>query len=306
MLNDDWDYITRSAIERAADFVGLEASEIFKFEPVEFWKQIETEQQCTFLRGNQDQRANGPNVTIRVSDNDATNEITDFLREFVPQFEFVDHRRDEAEYLKQARSENCIVIGSPKSNAATEILLSRFFGAKPFDSSDEERFKIPFGFCWPSDTDLVKGSTLTCSTIARRKTKQRTGIAVKDGIDVPANYMTKAEFTTWSEKNAKDCGLLFVANKPFGTDRDVKLIVLAGFSGIGTLGAAKALIEDCRYLEPNPGERCVYGIVECRYSKLPNDDVRTYIDFRWKYRSGGYMPIGVKPQTIAKGKKGKR
>lgn len=309
MLEDDWNYITRDAIERAADCVELDAAKIFAFEPIEFWKPIQDQEQCTFLRGNQNQTSS-QDVEIPVADNNATKVITDFLGDSVPRYRLTDHGRNETELIEQVRSENCIVIGSPKSNAATEILLSRLFEAEPFSASDDERIKIPFGFCWPADNDLAKGSTLTCSANARTKTKDKEGIAIRNGPHVRATYMSNDEYRAWSAKKGKecgkDCGLVFVANKPFGSDRPVKLIVVAGFSGIGTLGAATALIEDFRYLEPYSHEKFVYGVVEVWYSKPSNSSVRTYIDFRWRYRSGGSLPLGVKRKKARKPNSRKR
>ncbi len=210
------------------------------------------------------------------------------------EFKYADHRRDEAELLNRVRSENCIVIGSPKSNAASEIILSRFFNAEPFNPSDDNRRKIPFGFCWPDVTEIVELSSLTCSTLARNKTKGQAGIAVKGGIQVRADHKVPEAFRAWETDEGMDCGLVFVANRPFGTDRNVKLIVLSGFSGLGTIGAAKALIEDFRYLEPKPRERCVYGVVQCWYSKFANSNRRTLKTFRWRVGTGGRLPIKVK------------
>jgi hypothetical protein len=304
MINDEWNYITRSAIERAADRCGLGAHDIFSFEPIEFWKQIETLKHLTFIRGSHDLRAEGRGVSVRTADQNAINVLSEFIGDRVAKYDYETYRRDEqAELIERVKLENCIVIGSPKSNAATEILLSRFFRAQPFDPSDDERYKIPFGFCWPSDSELVAESTLTCSSLARERTKGRTGIAIKGAKDVEADYMSPEEFANWSTKKGKDCGLVFVANKPFGTERPVKLIVLAGFSGMGTIGAAKALVEDYRYLEPYPHEDCVYGIVECLYSKVADTTVRTLDDVKWRYRKSGYMPMGVKAKKrTTKGK----
>jgi hypothetical protein len=106
--------------------------------------------------------------------------------------------------------------------------------------------------------------------------------------------MSPQAFLEWSTKKGKDCGLVFVANSPFGTKEKVKLIVLAGSSGIGTLGAAKALIEDFRYLEPFQSDDCVYGVVQCWYTKTANSATRTFKDFRWRFRKGGRWPIRVK------------
>src|SRR2546421_6755930 len=41
MINDEWMYITRDAIERAADYLNLNTNELFEFIPVDFWSPIE-------------------------------------------------------------------------------------------------------------------------------------------------------------------------------------------------------------------------------------------------------------------------
>jgi DNA-binding Xre family transcriptional regulator len=293
MINDDWEYITRDAIERAADFLNLRVADIFEFVPVNFWRPIEQAKRCTFLRGSQKDKRDAREFHIPRYDDEATSVIKSFLRDSLPDvYEPVvaDHLEDDVELLRRAQRENCIVIGSPKSNAASEILLSRFFGAEPFDSSPENRRKIPFGFCWPEDGPIASRSSLTCSALARKEIEDRPGIALK-GVHVAADYKSTANFRKWQTPKGRDCGLVFVANKPFGTNKDVKLIVLAGFSGIGTLAAARSLIQDFRYLEQIGNESYVYGVVEARYSKSAESNVRKFRDFSWRYRKGGHGPI---------------
>jgi hypothetical protein len=308
MINGDWEFIAREAVERTADYLQLELTEVFEFVPVDFWSRI-LKTGCIFLRGAQDEEGTGQDVDVPGSDGDATNVVTTFLREqHISGFRFADPGRGIDELVNRARSENCIVIGSPKSNAATEILLSRYFDAEPFDPSEVNRRKIPFGFCWPDSTKIVKQSSLTCSAFARKKVKERAGIVVRagGGIHVPADYRAPEEFRAWATskgEEGKDCGLIFVANKPFGTDLDVKLIVLAGFSGIGTLGAARALVKDFRYLEPQPKEKYVYGVVQCWYTKPANSDKRTFKSFDWRVRINGGWPITTKTEKKRRPKK---
>lgn len=293
MINDDWEYITRDAIERAADFLNLTPADVFEFVPVEFWKPIERAHRCIFLRGSQGNRSAEREFHIPRYDDDATFVVKNFLRDSLPDVEeriIADHLEDEDELIGRARRSNCVVIGSPKSNAATEILLSRFFNAEPFNPSSENRRKIPFGFCWPEEGPIASRSSLTCSEFARNETEGQPGIALK-GLHVAADYKPEAIFHEWPTMKGKDAGLVFVANKPFGTDEDVKLIVLAGFSGIGTLAAARALIQDFRYLEQLESESCVYGVIQAMYSKVASSNDRKFKNFSWKYRKGGYWPL---------------
>jgi DNA-binding Xre family transcriptional regulator len=288
MIDDEWEYITRDAIERAADYLKLTATDLFEFVPAEFWKPIEQAKRCTFLRGSVGVKRTEHEFHVPRYDDEATSAIKNFLRDSLPDIDegvIADHLEDEVELVKRAERENCIVIGSPKSNAASEILISRFFGAKPFDSSTDNRRKIPFGFCWPDNDPITSRSSLACSALARRESKGRPGIALQ-GAHITVDYRTPANFHSWQTKKGTDCGIVFVANKPFGTKKSVKLIVLAGFSGIGTLAAAKALIQDFRYLEQLGGEPYVFGIVEGRYTKIANTNVRKLRDFSWKISEG--------------------
>ncbi len=294
MINDEWMYITRDAIERAADYLNLDANELFEFTPVDFWSPFEHTKSCTFLRGSEDTGSNKSFFRIPRYDDEATGIIKTFLRDFLHNLEdpiVADHRENEKELLQLVKQENCIVIGSPKSNVATEILLSRFFGAEPFDASQNNRQKIPFGFCWRDSTTIAQRSSLSCSALALREVGGGSGIALKRGIQIVADYMSADKFLNWKTEKGKDCGLVFVANKPFGTNRNVKLIVVAGFSGIGTLAGASALVEDFRYLEPVDDERYVYGVVEGKYSKMAGSTARKFKGFTWKYRKGGHWPI---------------
>lgn len=289
MIDDHWEYITRDAIERVADYLQLTAKEVFEFVPVEFWEPIARSNSCTFLFGSHPEEVVIPNL-----DSQATGLVTGLLRKFLPGFDrvtFVDHGQDEAELLARATRENCIVIGSSKSNAATEILLSRFFGAEPFNPAVDNRRKIPFCFSWPEASIITSHSSLACSSIAKAKAGYSPGIAFERSTHVTADFMPADNFYDWSTKDGRDCGLVFVANKPFGTSHDVKLIVIAGVSGIGTLAAATALVQDFKYLEPIANESCAYGVIEARYEKRAHSNVRKFRSFHWRYRRGGPWPI---------------
>jgi len=299
MLNDDWRHIRRSAIEKAADYVDLRAEQIFEFVPVDFWGPIEQTRECLFLRGSSN--VEKP-MELAISDHRATDRITEYLVHEVPGFKPLTYTNvtDENELIELARNQTCIVIGSPKSNLACEILVSRLFGAKAFDSSEVNRQKIPFGFCWPADTkqmneNIVEQSSLACSESAFGEMKGHYGIAMAK-LRLPVDYKSREEYLKWETKTGKDCGLVLVANDPFGGNKNVKLIVLAGYSGIGTVAAAAALVRNFRVLEPQPEDKCVYGIVEAKYSKKANSDSRRYSEFFWRYRHGGLLP-GVWPSN---------
>lgn len=289
MINDQWAYITRDALERAADYLELDVSDVFEFVPVDFWKPIVDAKKWIL---SQSPLTNNNRFQLTRYNDEAIYALKRFIRDFLPGVAepLAEPDQDEEELMKKARTHNCIVVGSQKTNEATEILISRFFGARPKDASPENRRKIPFGFCWADDSEIARESSLTCSETAREKMGHHPGIVTDEGINILADYQPDDTFQEWETEKGRDCGLVFVANKPFETDNNIKLIVLAGFTGVGTLAAAQALVRDFRYLEPVGAERYVYGVVQATYRKRP-PHVKELRNFRWEYRTGGHWPI---------------
>ena len=72
---------------------------------------------------------------------------------------------------------------------------------------------------------MVKKSRLTSSERALKQSKNKSGIAVKDGLLAEADYLRGDDYRNWTTEVGRDPGLVFVANRPFSADRDVKLVV---------------------------------------------------------------------------------
>src|SRR5258708_13202427 len=144
-LDEDWEYITRDSIERVADYLESTVEEVFEFVPSVFWHNIISTRKCNLVRGG---RQDQSGLVIPMYDNEATQNIQRFLHALgLPDAHFYDDWKSAEELVRLAKTENGIVVRSTKSNPASEILLSHFFGAKPFDPSETNRRKIPFGFC---------------------------------------------------------------------------------------------------------------------------------------------------------------
>jgi hypothetical protein len=91
--------------------------------------------------------------------------------------------------------------------------------------------------------------------------------------------------------NGRDCGVILVMNHRGRESAPIrKLIVLAGFSGIGTVGAAMALHAAYRDLEPRTGEDYVWGALEVLYRKPPETLNRQFQGYVWRSRVGGRSP----------------
>ncbi len=293
ILDDQWDYITRDSIERVADYFQLAVEDVFEFSPSPFWQSIKSAKECVFLRGWPSEEA----FRIPMYDGKATQEVKEFLDSLGPIRDPTEEieKNNEAALVELAAKKNCVVVGAPRSNSATEILLSRFFGAKPFDPSQSNREKLPFCFEWPPDMTGMDQSSLRVSDAVSKTLGGKFGIVWVNGGQLLVDFKERDEYTKWETEKGTDAGLIFVADRRVSETETVKLIVLAGIRGVGTFAAAKALIRDARDLQPLPGEDHVFGIVEGRYSKRPHTtDGRTYQGFRWVYRHNGRSPIKFK------------
>jgi hypothetical protein len=286
MLKGRWKYVHRSHIERVMDYLGLKANDVFESIPATFWDPIKESGSCVFICGTTRNEAGiaMPKASVRR----AADVIERFFEKSVAMGKIqcrYENELSQEELLHLVQTENCIVLGSPKTNPATEFLLSRICDAE----------KIRFGFSWGVETAQTKESSLACSSTERTRLQGKPGIAWHHG-EIKVEFQEQQAYEDWETKDAKDAALVLIVNSPFGAEKAVKLVILAGVGGMGTLAAAHALIQDFRELQPiSTSTPFVYGILEAHYSKQRGgSDARIYKNFNWLYRKGSRMPIDKK------------
>jgi len=207
---------------------------------------------------------------------------------------------EETSLVDHASRHNCIVLGSPRSNPATEILISRHFKAQPFDSRLANRAKIPFCFVWPESASPELKSSLAEAFLYQHNEQGAIGVYSRstDTFLGRADYWPSEWFFSHSIQRGLDCGLVVVINKPFQTTENVKLIILAGVGAIGTIAAAHALMRDFRDLDPVAPNTYALGVVEATYRKTnPAADNRELLGFRWTYLSGGRKTVAPRSSS---------
>ena len=132
MMGDDWNYITRDSLEKVADYLELGVADIFELLEVDFWKPIVDAKDWHLFEGPQSPLTHRKEFQKTRYNDEASQTVKKFMREVLRQVNepVEEHDQDEDEQvMKKARTHNCIVVGSQKTNKATEILVSRFFGA---------------------------------------------------------------------------------------------------------------------------------------------------------------------------------
>jgi len=287
LLRDDWDQLSREVIERICDRFNLQIDQLFELSPSTFWDSFEAANDYHILTG-----PTRPDETGQYQGRDARARtvITSYLLNHFPgiagriRYDLTSPS-DLTDYL---RHHNCLVVGSPRSNAITEFVVATHFGAVPFDSTLSNRQLIPFRFRFATDR------TIDSAMVEPDRTGSTAiGISNRAGqVIARADWLPFDDYLRRTLKSARDCGLVMVINKPFNATKDVKTIVVAGFSGIGTEGAALALVRDFRDLTPLESSRHTLGVVEVAYQKpVPGSDERIVTGFKWRHLEGGRKKV---------------
>jgi hypothetical protein len=142
------------------------------------------------------------------------------------------------EVIESMRAKNCIFIGSPKHNQATEIALATLWRLEPFDGTPENRSKSPVTFVW----EPAQGRS---TFAAPRQQDEKLGIYMsvtsakndRSRHHIPVDWRPSKEYVKWTGRG-RDAGLLVLCNRPLNTQQDVTTVVLAGYSGFATVDMA--------------------------------------------------------------------
>jgi hypothetical protein len=138
------------------------------------------------------------------------------------------------------RENNCIFIGSPKKNTATEIALCLLADAEPFNPAEANRRKLPvqiIGVDPPSGTQsavLVPNQRIHGFSVRRGKSDKRESI----GVD----WLPQEEYDSW-HGDANDAAMVITCRSPLGTTKDVQTILFLGYSGLATQSVARKIMQ---------------------------------------------------------------
>lgn len=143
---------------------------------------------------------------------------------------------DVAEIRKAMRTQNCVFVGSPKSNAASEIALSLLWNAKPFKADTSNKSKLPFQMLVP---DAAEPSAIIAPRGSKRAFEIRpTKDASPETIEI--SWKPQTEYDS-SKVEGCDAAIVVVAKSPLETNQDVTTIVISGFTGFSTKAATTQL-----------------------------------------------------------------
>jgi hypothetical protein len=290
-IENRWTVLDRTVLERLADFFECEVTSLLRtthsrfFDPFRTLSAKQRYPTCAYLR-RPDADLMRTERPVAYRDNQAIDHVATLLRDCVEGIVADWSRASTPQEFEERLSENCVVVGSPMVNPASEMAICRCFGAKPFDSG--QAAQIPFAF------RTATAPRAAASSVVEKSTNEKVGIWLKEvGQLVEADAWPREEFRRLRIKKGRDCAVVVVMNhhpvEPLGYVR--KLVVLSGFGGVGTEESAKALVDHYRDLEPREVGVPVWGLIEVFYRKPANSTKREILTYNWRRRVGGRSPV---------------
>jgi hypothetical protein len=145
--------------------------------------------------------------------------------------------RSASDIADSMKTTNCIFLGTPKSNATTELALALLAGAKPFDTKIPNRAKLVVQVLGGKEAVQDESAVLIAST------RHGFSIAPAPGTDrkfIKVDWKNKDAYDEWGG-TAKDAAVVVVCRRPLGTPVDVTTILIMGYSGLATQTVTREL-----------------------------------------------------------------
>jgi hypothetical protein len=233
---------------------GLEA---FKIEPNYVWQALQNRSDITIIRG-----ATGYDAPVE-----------DHLSRYLRHLNLQTSATTAVDGIEDSmKTSNCIIIGSPKSNEASEVALARLWGAEPFDDAPQNQARIPIHFLGMTPVSgrpsslLLDGSCYGFSLQLPGEAKRR--FLRVDWLPVEKFWL--------SHKEGQDAAVLVVCHRPLGTEQDVTTVVIAGYTSLSTLEAAReATYKNIPILEAikDPGQ-AYFSLLKFDFNKKKSQRAR--------------------------------
>lgn len=179
---------------------------------------------------------------------------------------------------------NCLFVGSPRSNPATEIALCLLSNAKPFDDRRANRDKVLVQIL---GIDPPPGMT-SAVLVPGREHGFRVSAAKKEHRTIAAQWLPKEHYDRWYGEGP-DAAIVVICRSPLNTTKEVTTILVMGYTGLATQSASHQLTHGAPIDEQDPyrpGEVRVLSY-EFQFKKPQRASSRSKADPRREITSTG-------------------
>ena len=271
--DDPW-RLDRGALHRYFLFAHSHGYDPFQIEPHEIWKSFK-DSEATIFRGPNKADVPVENHLVKYFERISC-EVNTTISSADP--------TEEAVIRETMREQNCVIIGSPKANPASEVVLSLLWQAEPFKEDVGNREKIPISF------------------LGMHRERKEPSALLQDGarhgiyIRTPESRERKLLKVNWlplekfgpHKGSGQDAAVLVGCYQPMGTEKEVTTIVIAGYTGLATLVAAQEVTyKEIPELRPEemPGRPCLAAL-KFRYKKRPQSQYKRALDNLRSFEEG--------------------
>jgi hypothetical protein len=275
--------LERRVIEKACDLLEVDIAELFELVPCDF-----------FPVGKQ------PLKLIRHGRNTGLDDFGTIsqLHQFFGKNGILTEEEmcgSPAEIVECIRTHDCLIVGSPRTNAAGELALCSLFQADPNAATRENRRKLPLLMQapqeWHAPSALIR--TLTKSG----QLPLQCALEVADSSEkfaekttrATADYFAPETFAANKIDHGKDFGVLFIASRQSSVRPPVRTYWVSGFTSVGTQASTMVLESDFRSFNMDTGG-FVLAIIQATFRKPPNSQERRLEDFKIVHTIRGSLP----------------
>ncbi|MBV9762685.1 MAG: helix-turn-helix transcriptional regulator [Acidobacteriaceae bacterium] len=196
------------------------------------------------------------------------------------------------------KAQDCLIVGSPRNNAAGAIAMCTLFQAGYSDPSRENRRKLPFVMHvpheWHETTAVMQNPArdrqnpaqcqLVIATSADNLSDKETTIA--------ADYFPQDKFESEEITDGKDLGFVFVADHSSSTDGTRRRTYwVSGFTSIGTLASTRVIESELRSFSIDKPGGYVLAVIQARFSKPTQSRRRNLEDYHVVHTLRGTLPL---------------
>jgi hypothetical protein len=250
---DPW-RLDRGMLHRLLLFAHERGFDAFQIEPHPIWRSFENRDDILIFRGS----------------NRTDAAIEDHLVKYFSKIKSdkTQSTTEPAGVAEAMRTRNCVIIGSPKANPASEIALTLLWGARPFDAEVENCDRIPIHFLGMTPDHDQKTSALLQESSRHGFNIQLRNAKGQNYLRV--DWLPREKYGPFAG-SGQEAAVLVACRRPLGTSENVTTVIIAGYTALSTLVAAQEAtykkIPDLR-IEDHPGQ-AEFAILRFRYNKRP-------------------------------------
>jgi len=273
----------RRVLERLCDYLDVGIDDLIQLVPCDFFPPSKRVTVLRNKRGSPDDYETLSKLEHIFSQNNI--EIEE---------ETCDEPRDVVSCVK---ARDCVIVGSPRNNAAGVVAMCALFQADYSDASAENRRKLPFVMHvpreWHETTALMQNpagdlqSPAQCQLVIATSADN---LADKQ-TTVTADYFPQDKFEAEEIKEGKDLGLVFAADHSSGIDQTrLRTYWVSGFTSVGTLASTRVIESELRSFSIDKPGGYVLAVIQARFSKPPQSRRRNLEGYQVVHTLRGSLP----------------